>query len=271
MNYNRATVGSIKWWAKAVNDSSYLWDDFLPHYKKSINYSEPNMEFRASNATVPAVIGADYSSSPGPLQVSSPNWATPVASWGQLAFRELGIEDVHSLIEGELIGSQYSPLTENPDQSRSSSQTSYLNAAFESGRQNLVVYTHTMAKQILFDSNKTATGVVVQSGPSNYTLSARKEVILSAGAFQSPQLLMVSGVGLASTLAQHNIPLVSDLPGVGQNMWDHVVLSVGRRVSVETYGRLMNTTLATAAKAAYANGTGILTNDQSDYLGWEKL
>jgi choline dehydrogenase len=153
-----------------------------------------------------------------------------------------------------------------------------LNAAFEesgANKTNLKVYTHTMAQKVLFDSNNTAYGVLVQSGPSAappYTLTARNEVILSAGAFQSPQLLMVSGVGPAETLASHNIPIIADRPGVGQNMWDHVVLSVGYQVSVETYGRLMNRTVAAEAELEYATTqTGILTNDQSDYLGWEKL
>jgi choline dehydrogenase len=153
-----------------------------------------------------------------------------------------------------------------------------LDRAFEEqtiDKQNLIVYTHTLAKHILFSSNKTATGVDVHSGPPQaptFLLSARKEVILSAGAFQSPQLLMVSGVGPSSILTQHNIPIVADRPGVGQNMWDHVVLSVGRRVSVQTYGSLMDRNIAATAERAYTlNATGILTNDQSDYLGWEKI
>jgi choline dehydrogenase len=62
----------------------------------------------------------------------------------------------------------------------------------------------------------------------NFTLSARKEVILSAGAFQSPQLLMVSGIGLCADLAKFNISCVYDLPGVGQNMWDHPIFGVAR-------------------------------------------
>ena len=52
-----------------------------------------------------------------------------------------------------------------------------------------------------------------------YTLSARKEVVVSAGAFQSPQLLMVSGIGPLETLTKYGIPIVADRPGVGQNMW----------------------------------------------------
>jgi choline dehydrogenase len=272
MNYNRATVGTMQMWAHAVNDSSYTWDNFLPYYQRSVNYTAPDMSIRASNSTVPKLQSPNETG--GPLQLSFPHWATPLASWAQLAFRELGVQDVPSLIEGQLIGSQYSPLTLDPtDQSRSSSQTAYQQAALDSGRQNLKIYTHSLAKRVLFDQNKTATGVVVKSGPApvDYVLSAKEEVILSAGAFQSPQLLMVSGVGPAAQLAAHNICVVADRPGVGQNMWDHVVLSVGRQVDVATYGQLMNTTLAAEAERAYRNGTGILTNDQSDYLGWEKL
>ena len=75
-----------------------------------------------------------------------------------------------------------------------------------------------MAKRILFDHNKTATGVTVEQGSIQFTLSASKEIILSAGVMQSPQLLMVSGIGPSDTLSKYNIPLVSDLKGVGQNL-----------------------------------------------------
>ena len=81
-----------------------------------------------------------------------------------------------------------------------------------------------MAKKILFDGKK-ATGVKVAPldiGLLPYSIKAKKEVILSAGTFQSPQMLMVSGVGPESTLKQFGIEAVSKLEGVGQNMWDHV-------------------------------------------------
>lgn len=274
MNYNRPTKGSLEQWASAVNDSSYAWDNFLPYFEQSVTYTNPNTTIRATNATVPSMPASNVTH--GPLQISFPNWATPIASWARLAFRELGIPDIHDLTSGSLIGSQYDPLTLNPrDQTRSSSQTSFLNAAFDSRRNNLKVYTHTLARKIMFSNNNTATGVEVRSGPSpqSFFISARKEVIVSAGAFQSPQLLMVSGIGPADQLFEHNISILADLPGVGQNMWDHVVLSVGRQVSVETIGRLMNSTLNAQAVKDYSASprTGILTNDQSDYLGWEKL
>lgn len=78
-----------------------------------------------------------------------------------------------------------------------------------------------MAQKIVFDGSKTARAVNVKANGVSFTLFANKEVILSAGAFQSPQLLMVSGVGPADVLQQHNIPVVANLPGVGQNLQDN--------------------------------------------------
>ncbi|KAJ5202853.1 Glucose-methanol-choline oxidoreductase C-terminal [Penicillium cf. viridicatum] len=62
-----------------------------------------------------------------------------------------------------------------------------------------------------------------------YTLSARKEIVLSVGPFQSPWLLMVSGVGPAATLKTNGIPLVADRPGVGQNMQEHIIYASSYR------------------------------------------
>jgi choline dehydrogenase len=70
----------------------------------------------------------------------------------------------------------------------------------------------------MFDSDKKATGVEVDTGGLKYVLHAKTEVIVSAGSFQSPQLLMVSGVGPAESLRKHGIDVISDLLGVGQNM-----------------------------------------------------
>ncbi|KAK4200338.1 GMC oxidoreductase-domain-containing protein [Triangularia verruculosa] len=94
----------------------------------------------------------------------------------------------------------------------------------------------TLAKKIVFDGKKRATGVVVESRPFglfDYILKAKREVTLSASAFQSPQLLMVSGVGLRAELAKHRIPIIADRPGVGQGMEDHVFFGPSWMVKVE--------------------------------------
>jgi choline dehydrogenase-like flavoprotein len=88
------------------------------------------------------------------------------------------------------------------------------------------VYTRALAKKIQFDANKRATGVQVEVSDMKFHLNATREIILCAGALQSPQLLMVSGVGPSTTVNQHQIPVVADRPGVGQNMWVSTVVSI---------------------------------------------
>lgn len=132
---------------------------------------------------------------------------------------------------------------------------------------------------MLFDDNKTATGVFVTTAgtfgtPSvNFTLSARNEVIVSAGAFQSPQLLMVSGIGPCSHLAEQNIPCLQNLQGVGQNTWDHPIWGTSHRVHVLTASAsLNNASLAAIAVQRYlTTASGPLSVFGPGYYGWEKL
>lgn len=140
------------------------------------------------------------------------------------------------------MGCQYCSTTIDPaNEKRESSQTSFLSQAASENLTNLKIFTLTMAKSIVFDANKKATGVKVVSGAIvPYTLKATKEVIISAGAFQSPQLLMVSGVGPSDQLQKFKIPVVANLPGVGQNMQDHIFFGPSYRVQVETLTKLAN-------------------------------
>ena len=125
------------------------------------------------------------------------------------------------------MGSSYSVNTVDHDKgTRESSETAFLRPALK--RPNLTIYVNTLAKRILLNGITTA-GVEVDSGGRKYVLSARKEVVLSAGSFQSPQLLMVSGISPAATLKAHEIPIVPDRPGVGQNLWVRVSMGLQPR------------------------------------------
>lgn len=88
-------------------------------------------------------------------------------------------------------------------------------------RTNLHIKTKSFVTKILFDS-KRAIGVQYSAHGNTFSVTASKEVILSAGAIQSPQILMLSGIGRANHLREHGINVVSDLSGVGQNLMDHV-------------------------------------------------
>jgi choline dehydrogenase-like flavoprotein len=152
--------------------------------------------------------------------------------WVQPALNAIGIPTVQDFNSGSLLGAQYSAQTIRPTgETRDSSESSFLAAAF--ARPNLHVFNNTMAKKINF-SGTTATGVTITSILGTSQLKATKEVIVSAGAFQSPQLLMVSGIGPASILKKLKIPVVQTLAGVGQGMQDHIFFGPSYRVKVPT-------------------------------------
>lgn len=150
----------------------------MPFFKKSVNFTPPNNTLRASNASV----GYDPSAfdlGSGPLKVSVPIFANAFSSFAKVAFERLGFPQAIGFVSGKLSGVQYNMNTIDPkDQTRSASQTSFLNMALKNT--TLKVYNNTMAKRILFEG-KHATGVLVNTTGVGYVLFARKEVILSAG------------------------------------------------------------------------------------------
>lgn len=260
-----------------MDDQTYTFDNLLPFFKKSCNYTGPNQALykNSSNSDNPNA----FSSTGGPLHVSSGNFVVPFSTWVQRAFKAIGLKQIDGFNSGSLLGSSYGTMTVNPSNAhRSSSESSFLQSSFREGN-SLKVYKNTLAQRVLFDAGNVATGVAVTTAgtygvPSlNYTLRARNEVIVSAGAFQSPQLLMVSGVGPKDILERFYIPSIQTLEGVGQNMWDHIIFGVDRRVNLPTASTLLNSPVE-AAKAAELfrnNATGPYSTFTPNYYGWEKL
>lgn len=267
MGYLRATKGSYQQWANMVGDNSYTYDNWLPYFKKSLDFTPPDMSKRALNATPQYDSGSLGRG--GPLSITFPNYAQAISSWVQKGMQEVGIAVSNGITSGVLMGSSYVIATLQGNQKRESSSTAFLTPA--AGRSNLKIYTNTMAKKIAF-SGKTANGVLVSTGGQQFTLSAKREVILAAGAFQSPQLLMVSGVGPAATLSKYNIPVIADRPGVGQNMQDHILMGPSYRVNVITASAMADPAFAAqAANLFNTQQSGILTSPVGDFGGWEKL
>lgn len=212
----RGSAGSYAKWAEEVGDDSYELPNFLPYFQKSVHFDGANNAIRASNASINASAAAFGTS--GPVHVSFSNWANAWGSWVKLALSELGLQQLPDFVSGNLLGYQYASQTiDGTTQTRSSAETSYLRAAISSNSQ-LQLYKSTLAKRVLFDSSNAATGVLVDTAGVQYALFANKEVIVSAGAHRSPQLLMASGIGPTETLQSLGIDVISALPGVGQNL-----------------------------------------------------
>ncbi|KXG51938.1 Glucose-methanol-choline oxidoreductase [Penicillium griseofulvum] len=269
MMYQRPSVQSMAKWAELVNDPSYLYENALPFFKKTVSFSPP-IGTRFANAT-PLFNSTAFDKDGQPLQVSYPKYATPFGTWAKGGLHDLGIEEVQDFNSGSLIGHQFCAMTiRQSDASRSSSESAFLQTG--SKRPSWTLYQFTMAKTILFDHRNRATGVVVQER-NQFVLTATREVILSAGAFQSPQLLMVSGIGPANVLSTYNVKVVVDLPGVGQNMWDHVFFGPSYQVNVPTLGMLRNHFwfLLSQLLTWVLRGNGFLTNPSTDYVAFEKL
>ncbi|KGO69935.1 Glucose-methanol-choline oxidoreductase [Penicillium italicum] len=245
MIYQRGTNASYQRWADLVGDESYTFDRMLPYFERSVCFTPPNEELRFTNSS-PLYDVSVMGDCQGPLSISYSNYAFSFASWATKGLIALGIQPIDGFLSGSLLGQSYVISTINATtMNRDSSETSFMRRVLE--YPNFAVYSLSMAKKIIFSpdnknkNGKKATGVVVDTQGAQYVLTATKEVIVSAGAFASPQLLMVSGVGPAAHLEKHGIPVVADRPGVGQNMQDH------------------------------EHASGMLTNPSNDVLGWEKF
>lgn len=209
MCYIRGNAMDFDSWAKGkgLEDWSYL--DCLPYFRKA--------ETRDIGAN-------DYHGGDGPVSVTTPKVDNnPLFH----AMVEAGVQAGYPRTD-DLNGYQqegFGPMdrTVTPQGRRSSTARGYLDQARE--RSNLTIVTHATTDRILFDG-KRASGVSYLVGNSNATITAhaRREVLLCAGAIASPQILQRSGVGPAALLREFDIPVVQDLPGVGENLQDHLEL-----------------------------------------------
>ncbi|ROT41098.1 alcohol oxidase [Sodiomyces alkalinus F11] len=235
MGYHRATVGTFDQWAELLDDDFWTWDNVYPAYKQSVAFQPPDYTKIDPSFNI-SYDATAFIPTGGPLHVSYGNHQGAYGPSLSDALAASGLDPIDGFNSGRLIG--YGTATATIDTrtaTRDSSETSFLQAAARAG---IKIYPQAVVTRILFDEDKKATGVEVQTnvatGQLKYSLSATKEVILSAGVWHSPQLLMVSGVGPAETLQEHGIEVISDLPGVGQNEWDQPVIGLFLNLSVET-------------------------------------
>ncbi|KAK3342062.1 GMC oxidoreductase [Lasiosphaeria hispida] len=270
MIYHRGTNGSYQMWADLVGDDSYTFENFLPYFEKSMNFTPPNPEFRLANAT-PEYDVRTLENTGGPLPLTFPNFVYTFSTWAVEALKQIGLPIIQGFQSGDLLGSSYSMFTINPDTMvRASSETAWLRPSLQSP--NYTIYHLTLARKILFGANKTATGVRVDTMGAEYTLSARKEVILAAGVIGSPALLQLSGIGPPALLSSLSIPLVHPLPGVGQGMQDQLVFGISHRITHRTASAFQSPSLLAAQTALFlTEAAGMLTSPATDVLAFERL
>lgn len=271
--YHRGTKGWYAAIANATGDDSYLWENMFPFMRKSFNFTPPDLEYRAKNSSANFTVST-YDVRGGPVHLSYPKYAQPIASYGPQAFVAAGFKVNDGFLNGDLLGYGSWPFTLRPDDStRSSTEVAFLSRT--AARTSMKIYQSSMARKILFDSNKRAVGVnVTNAALKPFTLSARKEVIVSSGFVHSPQLLMVSGIGPRAHLESFDISVIYDLPGVGQNLRDTpnagAIVHRMNLPSKNAWTRQPNG-YEIVNEQYLTNGSGPLSSPASDFAGWDKF
>ncbi|KZP10096.1 GMC oxidoreductase [Athelia psychrophila] len=194
MAYQRPTSDSFEYWTNATNGSTspgWSWEDVYPYFTKSVVITHPDNDLRGAEYT-PSYNPAAYpetDKTKAPLPLAFANYVYPYTAALQGAFNELQYPNASDFSSGTLNGAQYQPSTIDHSNGHRASSQYFVNNA--KSLTNLVVITNAMASKINFDSNKTAVSVTYTNllGLVSVTIGCKREVILSAGAFQSPQLI----------------------------------------------------------------------------------
>jgi choline dehydrogenase len=211
MVYLRGNAIDYDLWYKAGNDG-WSYKDVLPYFRKSENYTGG---------------ASTYHGVGGPLDVRDQPTPSPAAlafidSAASLGFRASSPTWDFNGAQQENAAGLYQ-VNVTPDGRRASAAVAFLDGLARTG--SLTTRTHACVKRICFEGTR-AIGVECLEGRSTKIYRAEREVIVSCGAFESPKLLMLSGIGPADHLRHFEIEPVSDLPGVGQNLHDHMQILV---------------------------------------------
>lgn len=202
MIYIRGHKSDYDNWA-ALGNKGWRYKDVLPYFKKSQN--------REAGAN-------DFHGQGGPLNVA------PVKSPGSIneifleACSQLQLPKTNDFNGEQQEGMGMYELTQKNGE-RWSTARAFLDPIMN--RPNLTVITGAVTEKVILEDSR-AIGVKYQKNKTSHTVKANQEVIISAGAFNSPQILMLSGIGGKDKLAPHGIEQVHDLPGVGENLHDHI-------------------------------------------------
>ncbi|CAA3006459.1 glucose dehydrogenase [FAD, quinone]-like [Olea europaea subsp. europaea] len=218
MLYIRGNKRDYNRWA-AEGADGWSWPEVFPYFLKSEDNQDEHI---ASNG---------YHRTGGYLTVSSTPDPTPIAVAFPEAGKQLGYPNVD--LNGPLQTGFAIPQGTIRRGSRCSTSKAFLQPA--RSRPNLHVVTFAYVTRILFNEHRRAVGVQFERFALQHVVYARKEIILSGGSINSPQLLMLSGIGPAQHLASLGIPVIADLP-VGDNLQDHIYpavpFKVDRKVSI---------------------------------------
>ncbi len=233
MIYMRGQKSDFDHWA-TLGNKGWSWDEVLPYFLRTEDYAHGASEFHGAG---------------GELRVEERrvNWEI-LDAWREAA-AECGIPKIDEFNRGDNFGNAYFQMNQKRGV-RWSNTKAFLRPVMH--RPNLTVVTHAHVERIVLQNMgmlRRATGVEFRLGPRGKQIAkARREVILSAGAIGSPQILQLSGIGPAALLKEHGIEVEHNLPGVGENLHDHLQVRIIYKVkNVGTLNERANSLFGKAA------------------------
>ncbi len=242
MIYMRGQKEDWDYWA-SLGNRGWSWDEVLPIFKSLEDYEHGPVEGYGAG---------------GEVRIEDPRVRWDIIDAWRAAAAECGIPSVKVFNNGDNFGCAYFQMNQKRGR-RWSATNAFLRPALH--RPNLTVMTHAAVSRIRM-KNRTAEGVEFLHRDTRFFAEARRETILAAGAIGSPQLLQLSGIGSGTLLKKHQIGVVHDLPGVGENLHDHLQIRLQYKVkNVKTLNGIANSLVGKAAMAIeyFAFRTGPLT------------
>lgn len=217
MVYMRGQQRDYDTWAQ-MGLSGWGWDDVLPYFKKHEDFHGGASELHGAG---------------GEWRVEKARVRWPLLDSVAEAGEQIGIPRVDDFNLGSNEGSGYFQVNQKKGM-RWSTNAAFLKPIADL-RGNLGIVSNALVEKVEFETGDNgrprASAVIISDDFERRRVKARKEIILSAGAINSPQLLQLSGIGPAALLKEHGIDVVQDLPGVGENLQDHLQLRLIYKVS----------------------------------------
>lgn len=243
-------------WAELGNEG-WDWAEMKKYFRKFQTIKPPT-----ANVVEELNLAHNFTSSSGsgPVQATFPLTVTQLQKSWLEAFSSLGLGIDCDPLEGHAIGGG---ITSNhigsDDRERCHAEVAYLRPVM--GRKNLSIVTGAMVQRIVFegessDDKRMANGVDYENAGQSYHIKARKEVILAAGAFGTPQLLELSGIGEANRLRKHGINVVYENSAVGENLQDHIRGGISFEATQAAAGNYPTMTREEAEKLYNENRSG---------------
>ncbi len=214
MIYMRGQAADYDQW-RQLGNPGWGWDDVLPLFVKSENHHS---------------LGGPFHGQGGELRVEKQRLSWPILDAVREAAEELGVPQVDDFNDGDNFGSSYFEVNQKSG-FRFNAARAFLKPVRH--RRNLTILTFAQAERIVVSGGR-ATGLDLRVKGQPAHVDVAGELILSAGSIGTPQLLQLSGIGPGALLRKHGIPVLRDLPGVGENLQDHLQIRTAFRISGAT-------------------------------------